>query len=507
MVNKYILQITGLLVMLSIVVSCSQTEDFKEELDNLPQINMGTDYRYNAAYAEGDTMKIVGLLYPEKGLKIKIGNIDAPIVKTEKVRFLGGDTDLRDSIDRVSIIIREEMGVGTDRPVQLDLMGNTVLGTPIEIYTLGGDGSFTKALKLVSQYIFATNRRINTFLNCINGTGNVYYINHTDHQLHKLNKNGTDEVLLTEANIKGSATWQFRTVDPFIGGGVNPQETKAWFTMVTSQGNYLFCEADLQTKNVTVLNTSTTIASPYEGAVGNVRMIVTNAYPNANGDVYLKIGTKNNTSPPEQGSSDQTLAIARYTSSTGQLKYLFRTYRATAPDMPGKALGDNYYQGSDYRFYPQEDALYVIQSYFYDNNSGETTSARGLTLYNLKTRLKLNSFEPGGGQQIIGPFSEVKSIVGVTFGLMPFPGQRILGLAGYDGKLPANSNPNDFPRLLTIGFGYKRVYQYAPSTLDQNNFPLFISSGLQNEMLNYDQEGHIYMTADNRRKIVKTALQ
>lgn len=499
--NKISGRLFLLLLPVLLFTACEMTEEFKEELDDLPQISNSERYKYRAAYAVGDTLKITGILYPGKGLKVRVGDSEAPIVKAERIGYMGSkvNPEGKDSLDRVSVIVAEEMGTGVDRPLQLELKGNTVMGNSIDIYTLGGDGSFTQPLKIVNLYTFPSNRRTNTFLHCISGKGEVYYFNHTDRQLYRINKDASRDTLLTSAQVKGAGLWSFNATTPFLGGGVNPQGTKAWFTVITSQYNYLFCEADLQTRTTNVLNTSTAIGPVYQGAIGEVNAVISGAFPDSRGNVYVKIGTKNNDVAPGQGSSDQTIAVALYNTATGQLRYMFKTQRAGA-SVPGKALNNNYYMGSDFRFYPEEGNMYLIQSYSYANdNTGESYSSRGLTLYNLTTRLQQNDFYPGAGTEMIGPFSEVYSLIPSTFGLMPLPGQRILGLTGYD------KNTAVYPKLLVIGFNAQRVYQYAPEILDQET-NTFDATGTQNELLNYDEEGHLYLTANRRVNIVKTAI-
>ncbi|MGV8092091.1 MAG: hypothetical protein AB2L24_09540 [Mangrovibacterium sp.] len=467
-------------------VTCQKADDFKTQLDGIPQISYGTylGYKYKASYVVGDTMKIVGILYPGKGLKVRIGDADAPIVKTEVIFFYGAIGG-RDTLDRVSVIITEAMGTGENRPVSLTLGDNTVEGSPVTIYGQGGEGTLSQSLKLVA-YTNAPVNKQNTYLHCINGKGDVYYLGFSDKILRHVAKDGTVTTLLTQDELKAGETFRFSSFTPFLAGGVNPQGTKAWVSIAcTSPAAYRFVEIDLQTREVKTLNVSTAIASPYQGAIGEVNAVISGIYPDSRGNVYVLVGNSEN----------NALAVVLYDSDTGQLSYIYKTTQATATDVPGSPLTTDNSSFIGFRFYPEEASLYLQGRYSLSTGSGEAQQLKGMTLYNLRARLQLSTYQTSGGTEYIGPFGNTpKTYYDSFFGKMPLPGQRLIGLGLGDAS-------TGLPRWLVLSFSEERSYGYTPGKFDTGGFTV---SNASDQLLNYDEEGMLYMTAGSKAQLVKT---
>jgi hypothetical protein len=501
-----------LLLLLSLA-ACNKAENFKTQLDRLPQINNEPNNQYLPAYGIGDTLKITGLLYPKNDLHIKIGGIEAPVVRQEQVSYASGINAQIALLDRLSVIITREMGVGQGRPVTVISSGNTAQGADIEIYEPGGSGSFTKPLQLVSHY--TPESRQNVYLHCINGKGTLFYYGFTDKGLYRLKKDGSRETLLTATQLQTDQSGNY-SVTNLLAGGVNPQESKLWVSLQTTT-DFRFCEIDLATRKVTTLNKSNAIQAPYEGNIGALNIIVTGVYPDSRGNVFLLIGTQ--ATNPEFNA----MAVARFSIADQSVKYLFKTRKGSA-DMPGSTFNsDLEYSGIYLRFYPEEATMYLFV------NRSKTFAAQvdlvpGISVYNLNTTLRIADFAPTNFQGIynryLGPFSTIlmrfsfagnyQPQTGTNFGFMPLPGQRLQFML-YAQKKDINGQLlTDFPKWEVVDFNASRLYLHAPGKVSMNGFVFGpdLERGLtgNDELLNYDEDGHLYMTANQRTAIIKTAL-
>eukprot|EP01132_Coremiostelium_polycephalum_P021470 gene21470-25495_t len=261
--------ILGLMGMV-LISACKKTDDFKTKLDTLPQINNENKYAYLPAYGVGDTMTIVGRLQPKNNLKIQIGKAEASIVSVDSIPYLAGTypSTSQQMMDRVKIIITQAMGLGRDIPVKITSGGYSINGAGIEIYALGGKGSFSESLGITDHVQLSDPN--NVFLQCINGKGDLYFFDVPSKSLKHISKDGNFETLMTQRQLTGN---QF-SLQSFVAGGLNPQNTKAWYSVKTATGD-AFVEADLQSKTIKVLNQSIGLKAPFEGLIGQVNLAVT----------------------------------------------------------------------------------------------------------------------------------------------------------------------------------------------------------------------------------------
>ena len=434
-------------------------------------------------------MSIVGILYPDKDLKINIGNIDAPIVKKEEVSFLGS-VGGRDKLDKVSVIITEEMGIGDNRPITVSLAGNSIDASPINIYT--EMGVFPGPLKTVS-YTKASINRQNIYLHCLNGKGDVYYLGYSDKNLYHVSKDGMVETLLTQNELMNGEDFRFNSTTPFLGGGVNPQSTKAWISIAASSPTaYRFIEIDLQTKKVTTLNVSSSIEAPYQGNISDLQLTIAGVYPDSKGNVYLTIGN-----------STVIQAIALYNSNNRNLSYLYKTVKAASVSMPGKSLGiAQEYTGVKFIFNPEESCMYVQHSYVIATPNGGRNQI-GYTLYNLPMQMQLSNFKASNAsERYIGSFAYFPSnFVSDYYGKLPLPGHRLVGLYGQD------ISNDKLPIWLELSFDNQRgiPYDAGKSELGGHYFGPNKATSREDELLNYDEDNFLYSTANGRSKLVKVA--
>lgn len=489
-----------IILLLFLYASCKKSDQFYQQLNTIPQINNTAQYRYLPAYGVGDTLFIVGLLHPENNLQITVGDINSPVVKLDSVPFVDPLTNTLSNLNRAGVIITDKMGIGLNRSVAVTSGGYTIQGAAIQIYDVGGEGSVSRPLEL--SIVTGFSSRQNIYLSCVNGKGDVYYYNFLNNELDHIKKDGTQETLLTSAQLNSTFI-----ISSFIAGGVNPQGTKAWFSVQTNAG-FSFCEADLNTKTVKVLNSGSNVnvAAPYEGNIGHINAPVSGVFPDDNGQVYVYIGAGAPASYNVTADA-KAMAVARYNSVDGSLTYIFKT-KAALPDMPGIALDLSGYLDISLKVNPPENTLYVTSNKGVTYNS-EQVYVPGVDEYQLTTGAKISSFIP---QNInlqppvyLGPMTYlVMSFNG--FGMMPLPHRRMMFIFDINSYKPVNTNPQQ--KSLVVDFAHADVYQWAPGFMDVgDHFITTGSTGRLDQLLNYDEDGQLYMTVDSRASLAKTVFQ
>ncbi|MBC9915000.1 hypothetical protein [Chitinophaga varians] len=505
-------QLTGLLLGSCLLSSCYKTDNFKNTLDTLPQVSYQTGYSYRASYTVGDTMTITGRLQPNNGLKIKIGQEDAVIVVADSLHFRPFTGDSANiPMDWVKVLITDNMGSGANIPVTITSGGHTINAASINIYGRYGEGSFKKGLSLAVHADVTS--PYNVFLHCVNGKGDLYFYEVTTGNLQHIKKDGTTETLLTNEQLTGGL-YHIKT---FTAGGVNPQGTKAWVSVQTDT-SFIFAEADLAAKTVKVLNHTHTYTAPYSGEIGQVNVKVKAIYPDSKGNVFVV------TPGLLWGQEKDYGAVAKYNSADGMLSYQFRTGMSPA-ELPGVDMSDpeNPYTPVLPLILPDESVMYV-------------PGYNKLMLYDLQSRAMIKTVKIQGEQTGILPNSYTGALSGVRinfnsylgnnsapetgFGFLPRPGRKLIFLLYQylDGKPLGMGSGNmaplvGGPKWMAFDFTEDRTYQYAP-TADLSGFAFepFDAPGkprsiFSDQLLNYDEEGHLYATADGRKKIVKTILK
>lgn len=499
----FLIVLEGMLLL----TACNKADNFNATLHTLPQIDNGARYAYASSYTSGDTMTIVGKLNPNNDLKIKIGSALATIVASDTFYYKGHDGPSDTAafqLDRVKIIITDAMGSGKNIPVSITSGGYTTMGASVTIYSAVGKGSLTTALKIADHAELPDPKDI--FLSCINGKGDVYYYDHTAGNLQHIKKSGETETLLTAAQMMNS---QF-SLTAVLAGGVNPQGTMAWLSVQTNTGPALI-QADLIRKSIKILNRTAEekiSTAPYSGTIDQVNLRANGVYPDSMGNVFLAVNRDKN--------RDQiTDALAKYNNKDGSLTYLLRS--ATRNDIPGLGIS-SYGSLTDMRIQAEEGILYILQG-------------RSIYVYDLQSKTLIKQVPIAAEQynilpkKYMGAFTGLK--IGITyniflpetcFGFLPMPDFRLnfLLYQYLNGQSENyNSNINSLvggPKWMIFDFMEDRSYQYAPARAEISNYsfePFEIygiksSSIYTDEMINYDEEGNLYMSANGRKKIVKT---
>ncbi|MDR0265452.1 MAG: hypothetical protein LBJ04_19705 [Sphingobacterium sp.] len=488
--------------------SCQKVDNFKNTLDALPQVNNEAKYAYKSSYIVGDTMVIIGRLQPNNGLKIQIGQAEAAIVGADTLHYRPNSSDSSQSVlDRIKVIIAENMGSGQNIPVRITSGGYQLNAASISIFSQFGSDSFDASLKVVDHAKLSD--PANVFLHCVNGKGDLYFYEPATGDLKVVKKAGTIETLLTRAQLSNADF----TIDNFVTGGVNPQGTKAWLS-IKSKEDYLFIEADFESKSIKELNRSKAYQAPYTGDISKLNLqVTTGIYPDTEGHVFLI------TPGLLYGwLYTASASVAIYDSNKGKLDYLFRS-EASPKEVPGVT-----FEGVNPIILPDDNMMYV-----------PTTA--GIKLYDLKSRVLLKSVnipqESYGviPKNYIGPFDGLKinfaaplgdrSKPDIAFGFLPKPNRKLVFLLYQylDGQIIGSPGKNisslvDGPKWIGFDFIEGRSYQYAKgaANIDGCNFEPYVSPGkpssiFSDEILNYDEAGHLYMTANGRKSIIKTAIR
>lgn len=496
---------------------CKKSDEFYDQLKGLPQIDQRTEFAYKPAYITGDTMVITGLMKPVNTLQINIGGVKADIISVDSVKYKypgGGGPYGFDSIyvDRVKIVITQAME-GKNREVKLINNGSSALGSTIDVFSYGGKGSFNDSLKLVAVKTFSGAGNI--FLYGNNGKGDIYYYAPETKDLRHLKKDGSEDILLDMSNL----TDQFGpyTLSRFVTGGVNPQGTTAYLAVIAGNGDSKVLKVDIQSKTLTTLNKSVAISAPFEGKIDQVKIIVNGIYPDSKGNVYMEVGNN--------GVGRTPSAIALYKENSGQLSYVFKIvdqFIEKFPGMPGVGLellsGDQHIQSL--RFSPEENLLYAL-------TFANATGQGGINIYDLSAKVKLDQFQPnrpagfGNGLNILGPFSSLRVSWNYeadrNFGLLPMPGKRLQTMQyqfyGPYGADPVNTAKNGLPKWTVLDFTEQRIYAYALGRCNVGNYafgPYSRFNGpsvsVADQLLNYDEDGNLYMTANGKTVLVKTQI-
>ena len=510
---NYWLVAFGLLLLMA--AGCKKSDQFYDKLKSLPQIDQRTGFAYKPAYITGDTMVITGLLKPINNLQISVGGINAKIISSDSIKYKysgGGDAYGFDStyVDQVKILIIKAME-GKAREVKLTNNGNSALGPTVDVFSFGGEGSFNDSLKLVAVKTFSSPD--NVFLYGNNGKGDVYYYATASKDLRHIKKDGTEEILFDLSGL----TDQFGnySVSSMLTGGVNPQGTKAYLSVITADNSYRFLKLDIQSKTLTTLNRSFEINAPFEGKIDAVKIILNGIYPDSKGNVYVSIS--------DNAAGRTPYAIALYAENNSQLSYIFKIADANPfTGMPGVGLrltsSNQHIEGL--RLSPDETLLYLLT---FDSFSGQG----GINSYDLSSRVKLDQFQPNpptnasAVYDILGPFSSLSVNWNAqpdrNFGFLPMPGKKLQIMQyqfyGPYGADPVETAKHGFPKWTTLSFTEQRIYAYAPGRCNVGHYTFGPydrfkgpSVSVSDQLLNYDEEGNLYMTANGKTVLVKTQI-
>lgn len=514
-----------LIALLCIVLfACNKTDRFYEKLVATPELAMESSAMYKTSYKVGDTMMIYGRL--KGSLQVQIGDA-APLQAVSQPAVVMLASNAKITYDCIKVLITKEMGIGGNRPVTITGGGITLYCPAIEIYENASLG-LTDSLKIVSYAALPANAVV---FYCRDGKGSIYMY---DNGKVLLLRNGqTQTVLSVYADQQGS----FSVVKMF-SGGVDRAGKSLYFSALTEDGqpdnatNLVFrlCRMDMQSKQLTTVNRtlipknarllSEASYLPWEGNVAQVKIIAAREIaPAEDGNVYMTLQCPTSLAPDTTviaQSRTDFHALARI-DPAGKVDYLYRVPAQYGPWVlhPDTKLVTtvNTFPGTSFKgismsgvqsISPDEKLFYVLPVNF---------GAQGVNLYDLKNRVLLYEYRKerlstGEMPQMTGPFSALKNgwhfnfsyAAQEGFGLMPLPGQRVL-LLFYQSLYNGGKGTYHMPAWSTLDFAHERGDLYAPSYCQLGKYQMRESDLL----LNYDESGHLYMTANSRQEFVKTA--
>lgn len=507
-------QTLGIFLLLFLTLAwtaCDKAEDFYEDLKMLPEIRTVS---YQSAYQVNSVMTIEGRWNPGN-LQVKVGSADADIIETSI--YENGVREGKTIVHVAKLLITEEMGVGTDRPVTITSNGISIKAPSIEIYKAG---EIADSLKL---QLHGNISESTLLFHCISGKGSVYM--YQDNKMQKLDQNGQTKDLFAYDDL----TDEFGSfsIDIMYGGGVDPEEKYLYFSAMTTDNSvdnadniiFRFCKYDISQSKPYTLNrtlypkTGTLpeipVSGKLEGELALVNlMAVRYCYPDQSGNVYLRLMSPKTT--------DENGYAAALLSATGQLQYLLKSitvnngspsneYRAGISAIPG--TGINRLQSM---IMADEKKMYTAVRYGF--SMGVNTIE--LAIFDMETRAMLYLYSKSASGDtyplISGTFSLLTgpyqtNIFGnrpALTGFMPIPGGRVLVLYYQIDEQMKKYYPRlkEFPAYGILDFEKQRGERYAPGWVDMGIFKMEYAD----VMLNYDEKGMVYSTANNKKYIVKT---
>lgn len=513
-------------LLCTVLFACNKTDRFYEQLIATPELAAENTAMYKNAYRVGDTMMIYGRLKGQ--LQVQIGAA-APLQVESLPAVVISASNSKVTYDCIKVLITKEMGIGSNRPVTITGGGIVLYCPAIEIHENAGI-ALTDSLKIVSYAALPAGAVI---FYCRDGRGSIYMY---DNGSVMLLRNGQTQTVLSAF---GDQQGSFSVIKMYCGG-VDRAGKFLYFSALTEDGQpdnadhliFRLCRVDLQSKQVTTVNRtlipkngkSITAATyqPWEGNVAQVKIIAAcDIAPAEDGNVYMllycPIGlTSDTTVKPASYDNRDFHALARI-DPAGKVTYLYNRRAQYGPwvMIPGtlRTLALTNFPGSSFNsismdgvqsISPDEKLFYVLPMIW--------NGAQGVNLYDLQNRVLLYEYRKerlsvNDIPQLTGPFSALKNGWNFSssysaqqgFGLMPMPGRRVLLL--FFQSLNYSKEIYRVPAWSTLDFAHERGDLYAPSYCELGGYMMREDDLL----LNYDESGHLYMTANSMKEFVKTA--
>ncbi|RPD42654.1 hypothetical protein [Chitinophaga barathri] len=503
-----------LFLVLLLAASCKKADRAYDKLLDIPELELGSGFIYKGSYLVGDTMVMYGRLNPSKSdFKVRIGNAAAPMLAWRNIPkdSLGvGGSIFANGLDEVKLKITSAMGAGEERQVHITSGGLTIEGPAVDILLTSPDTtSFNYALRL-GLYYYMPEAGTKLFY-CVNGKGSIYLY---ESGIIKAIRNRRASAIVTDFTDQYGSF----TIHTLYGGGADFHERYVYFSALTEENsteaasNHIFrlCRYDMETQELKALNrtlipkdpnmaTLERAFLPYEGNISAAKLqAVTGIFPDSSGNVVLAMQHFIHQPTP----LNNRLNIIANLRADGALKYQFKNqdynfqYYDPASgglkntrNVPGVSIA-----GDKYRISPNEKLLYQISPVGWTNS--------GYKMYDLITGDLLNSFTPKeetGNWVLEGPFSSLtfRDQHGFSnfYSHFPLPGKRLLLLLNRFQYLSEH-------RTTVLNFSSHTASPYAP-LLDEGG--LFDNgSYIEDPVLNYDEQGHLYIFSATAREILKT---
>lgn len=504
----------ALLLALILVASCKKADRAYDKLLDIPELELSSGFIYKGAYLVGDTMVIYGRLNPSKSdFKVRIGEAAAPMLAWRNIPkdSLGvGGGIFANGLDEVKLKITSAMGAGEKRQVRITSGGLTIEGPSVDILLASPDTiSFNYGLKL-GLYYYMPEAGTKLFY-CVNGKGSIYLY---ESGIIKAIRNRRAAAIVTDFTDQYGSF----TIQTLYSGGADFHERYVYFSALTTENsadaanNHIFrlCRYDMETHELTALNRTLipkdgTMATlehaylPYEGSIAAVKLqAVTGIYPDSSGNVVLNMQHIIHQINP----LNNRLNIVAYLRADGALKYQLknRDYSffyydpATGGSKNNRNVPGVSVPGDMYRVAPNEKLLYQISPVGWSHS--------GYKMYDLATGDMLYNFTPKeeiSNWVLEGPFSSLAFRDNYSFSNFyshfPLPGKRMLLLLNRFQTLSEH-------KTTVLNFSSLTASPYAPF-VDEGG--LFENGNyVEDPVLNYDSQGHLYIFSATAREILKT---
>lgn len=500
---KQIKHIIPVLITLLAMFACTETDKYYSVLKNQPELLKD----YAPVYSVNDTM-IIGGHFNTDGLQIKIGDAVAAIISIDNSLY---NKEYNDSIKVVKLIVSNAMGVGVNRPVSITSSGITVEGPAIEIVEDAGSGLLSGELTVQKIADYPANT---TPVYCRSGNGNMYFLNNKTYSISRMTSDGSLQQVFDRSQCRDNDGTAF-TYTRFNACGIDPKERYLYLSLYTEAPSrtywhyYRLCRWDMMNKKFTVLNktpyyiynskhTSSDV-QPFEGNITDVKIFAsTGIYPDSLGNVYFNMDNRMITRMDAGGNY------------TYVFKNLFTDFALTdpAPQIVDPETGEKYPEIRNRQFFPGVVIRFIkVEAFAPDENQMYTSSAKvGFSLYDFTNQVLIaqyNKFLANGQKPYIsGSFDVLTGQSGSTesqWGLLPLGDGKLL-LLHYQNL---SSVYNNLPAWGILDFTARRGYRFAPGVFDSHGAKMQTTD----QLLNYDADSMLYMTANNKSVILKTVYK
>lgn len=494
--------------------ACEETDRYYEVLKDQPQLIKN----YDRVYSVGDTLSMRGRFNPE-GLQIRIGDAGATIVSESS-----STGEIKTWV--IKVLISEAMGIGVDRPVSITSSGITIEGPVIEIVEDANSGVLHGELTVQKIADYPTNT---TPVYCHSGKGNLYFLHNETYTITRITPDGTARQVFDISKCRDADGTAF-TFTRFNSCGIDPAERYLYLSLYTEAPfreywhYYRLCRYNLKNGEFIVLNKTPyyiyrsrrtlSDVKPFEGNIADVKMFTATAvYPDSLGNVYF----------------DMDKRMITHLDANGNYTYVFKntftldnyTLSDPAPEIVDPETDTYYSKSRTFQVLP--GVLHDFQDIQAIDPAGDQlyiqTIRNLLERYDLGSQVAVNGFNktlivnsPNNKPYISGSFNVLtgQSIVDGNksfWGKLPLPDGKLLVLYYQDlidsEFYRATYLPFKLPAWGVLDFKNERGYRYAPGAFDRQGYVM--SSG--DVLLNYDADGMLYMTANNKSVILKTSYK
>lgn len=500
------------------LTACKKTDEYYKKLSMEPELY--SIKAYDEVYGLGDTVTMYGRFMSDN-LKVRIGDAEAIIIDKKDAGKSPMNIYNDDNIQVIRMQITQAMGMGENRPVSITSEDVTIKGPSIEIVADRNSSVLTKGL---------TVQRIADYpvgylpVYCRSGNGNMYFIKPATVELIRINSNGITTALSFNAtNLKDNDGTMF-TVTRLDGYGVDPEERYLYLSLYQqapsgSQWNYYrLCRYNLHNGSFTVLNktpygvnpnmNTEAAAKPFEGSIENVKMFsVTGIYPDMGGKVYFNIDNRIITRLDASGNYTYRIKnendFAKFTDRVPQIyDEATGNYKVDPAYLRGLLPGKAVYFHSVFTIDPSHDNLYVeyspielqVEQYNLSDQKAGGVLHRPLINNGVAKPYSVGSFK-------VLNYSTGNNN---TFGFMPLQDGRLVALKYQDLVSNETFKNYNLPHWAVIDFTRGQGELYAPGTFDRSGNTLRTASDV---LLNYDNQGMLYMTGNSKRDILKTVYK